>query len=484
MCLNPKTIYTKSKFVDVSSLGSSLSITVNCGKCPECRDAKIKEYFTRIKAQTKACQEAGGFVFWDSLTYSQENVPCFSIGRGLERSNINFSDGYSILTFNADDYRNYFKRLRQNLKRAGFDNKLCYYFVCEYGGITHRPHYHVVYFIYDKHITPRIFDDLVRKSWKLGINDMFRKDGSLKNPIEKVINGDGAIMYVAKYVVKDDEYLKILEEFSKQHNIDSDTYKSLLPFHRQSQGFGIDLIKQENFIYDTGSVIIDTSSGKKEITAPNYIIRKLYFKNVKRVDGSYCWIPTEKGLDYLTNIYSRKIDLGVKRIDDAIELGKKYDFPDLSFHPSDRFKEFMNNRSSRDLSIYQLFYRGRILNVGYSSDDPPTVRQLIQSMYDFKQKDFSKPRNKRYYKSAYIFHKDDDSKHYTSIDGNSHYSVSSFVDKYSIDSSSYNQFYGFDECLDMVYLITYVSSLRNCDEITRINAIKNRIKKLKSRYGW
>lgn len=489
MCLNPRFISSKTKYVDVTQLGSYLGTQIYCGKCAECRKMKVAEYYARIKSLYKDCIAHGGFCYWDCLTYDDASVPVYTIARGLQRSKLMFKDDYSILTFNSDDYRNYMKRLRINIQRAGYDNKLKYYWVCEYGGITHRPHYHIIYFIYDKTLSPEVFDSLIVKSWKYGINDKYNKDGSLKSPQSKVVNGDGAIYYVAKYVVKDDEYLKVIDEFAKTHNLDSDTYKSLMPFHRQSQGFGESIIEQNDvkFLFDTGKMVVDTPDGKVTQSIPTYILRKMFFQNIKQKDGTYRWIPTQKGYDYLVNLFQTKIDRAEKRINDTIALGSALDWKNYPFNPVERFKKLIGARSSRSLARYQLYYKGRVLPLDYDFSNPPNILDVLKHYYEEKQIDYSRVHsNPDIYENLLdlnnIYHLTD-SGNYQSISGNDVYSKNNFLDKFVTDESSYIGFKDFDECIEYLNIISYANSLKTQEKYDEVQSIQKRLRKLKEKYS-
>ena len=131
MCLNPIQIYNRSE--KISFRGQALLYTVPCGKCSECKKQKSNEYTLRSYFEYKDTITKGGFVYFDTLTYNDQYLP----------------KDYGISHFRRADIILFLKELRVYLSRAGYEVKdnIKYFITSEYGGITHRPHYHVLFFI-------------------------------------------------------------------------------------------------------------------------------------------------------------------------------------------------------------------------------------------------------------------------------------------------------------------------------------------------
>lgn len=125
-CVNLQTIYPYSRpkmFQDGDMVNSyapsSIPVEVPCGKCIACLVNKRSDWSFRLEQEWKASRSA----LFVTLTYDQKHCP---------------SDG----SLDKSHVQKYLKRLR---KRDG-TNKIRYYAVGEYGGASHRPHYHLLLF--------------------------------------------------------------------------------------------------------------------------------------------------------------------------------------------------------------------------------------------------------------------------------------------------------------------------------------------------
>lgn len=125
-----------------------------CGRCFECLTRRREEWTNRIALEAEYNPPA---VFL-TLTYSPD-----------------FCDGQL-------HYRDHIVPFLRNFRRDIEPRKLRYCCVGEYGGRTHRPHYHMILF----GLALGEVDDIVIKRWKLGHHDL----GHLEY---------GGAKYVAKY---------------------------------------------------------------------------------------------------------------------------------------------------------------------------------------------------------------------------------------------------------------------------------------------
>ena len=149
-----------------------LYLEVPCGHCDCCKMSKINSLVERCRME---CQCYDSYPWFVTLTYDDEHCP---------------SSGVLV-----DDVQKFFKRLRINLERSGFDYKLRYIVCGEYGKNTHRPHYHAIIFGI-KSFSPQEYErvgDIIYKSWNLGYT-MHR----LVNPED-----DKTFYYTSKYLRKD-----------------------------------------------------------------------------------------------------------------------------------------------------------------------------------------------------------------------------------------------------------------------------------------
>lgn len=163
-----------NSFVVDETTGETFPIylEVPCNHCDVCKERKINAFVQRCKLETLCYDCKPWFV---TLTYDNQHVP---------------SHGVSI-----DEAQRYLKRLRINLVRAGFNKKIRYVLVGEYGKNTHRPHYHaIIWNIGAKtHQEYLSLVDILCKSWNCGFIQ------------HRIINpeNDKAFYYTAKYLKKD-----------------------------------------------------------------------------------------------------------------------------------------------------------------------------------------------------------------------------------------------------------------------------------------
>ena len=489
MCLNPITLPSRNKYVDVSNIGLSIVNTVNCGKCAECLQMKQSEYCLRAEAEYTTTIKQDGFCLWETFTYSNDNVPYYTffgdLGKGLSEAECNelkfrgkLDD--KILCFNPKDYVDFMKRLRKQLLYYGFDPKdgLKYFWVSEYGGITHRPHYHAIFFVTIPDLTPELFEYYLKKSWKQGRLD------ETKSVHEKVLDGVGAINYVSKYTTKDDEFTSVLKGFFGESQIlsmDTKLKNSLFPFHRQSQGFGLGIINQQNyqFMYETGKMQISDKLGYHEVGIPMYIKRKLWYKQVKFEDGSLHWILNEEGKkqakEYGIPNQIEKMADNYKQLVDNANVTFPSDY--LSFNIQDKIRELLGDRSYRDLAVYARLVDGRNYTQGYSekelidfavekdNEDYTFIPELLKKGYDLHH----------FLNLETIYSKEKGG--YRNLNGY-FVSTSSFMNQYSTNFDLFPQYKSFDAIIDLIRLITMIISREKQGRYDHRQAIKNRLKKL------
>lgn len=96
-------------------------ITVNCGQCIGCRLERSRQWAARIMHESKSHEDC----CFITLTYSDKYLP----------------EGQTLV---KKDVQLFIKRLRKSLK----GKKISYFHCGEYGGITQRPHYHLILFGY------------------------------------------------------------------------------------------------------------------------------------------------------------------------------------------------------------------------------------------------------------------------------------------------------------------------------------------------
>lgn len=381
MCLCPITIKSPSKYVSISG-GQLFNVEIPCGECAECRVAKQRDWEFRSYYQCRQTFDRKGYVYFDTLTYSNTCLPhisefCKEIEKGSEED---FS------CFRPADFRHFLVNLRRQLdyyyRKSGFDtSKDFHYFMSsEYGTSetgTHRPHHHILFFIDNDVVSPRDLSLLVSKCWKFGMTDgyQYKDKDHVDAHIYRSDNFDiphllNVCQYVSKYVVKDSVFQKVIDarisfirdRYSnqfKQRKLVNILKSNIGQHHKQSQGYGLYgiYLNDINDIFDTGMMKMpDINNVWKYAPLSGYLKRKLFYKFENRE-----WKPNELGEKYFS-----------KRIDDSIELqAKKMDewINNLSLYVKDSEKaeeiknnvyKLLNGRSWQDYATYLRLYKGRV----------------------------------------------------------------------------------------------------------------------------
>lgn len=147
-------------------------LAVPCGHCEICRHAKVTSLVQRCKLETMMynCKPIFLTLTYDDL-HKKECGVCLR------------------------DVQLFFKRLRINLCRKGYREKIRYVLVSEYGKRTSRPHYHAI--LWNLHasslVSYREIRDIIAKSWSYGFCMLRLVDPS----------NDKGFYYTAKYLSKD-----------------------------------------------------------------------------------------------------------------------------------------------------------------------------------------------------------------------------------------------------------------------------------------
>lgn len=243
MCLESRTIYTKSRYMDRTSF-LHMALTVPCGHCAECLSMKRNQWYLRNYWQCKETIDRKGYIFFDTFTYRNDTLPHLS-DFFPELKDYDFDsivDGEDkYIDFSCFDSRHYalfMRRLRKNLDDAGYDvdgNLKCFY-VSEYGKCeeyrtirgsvrrgTTRPHYHALFYVTIPDLHPLEFARFLYEAWQYGKTDSYDAHGNRQDAyiLEHNVFGQGygrtddvslrrVASYVAKYVTKDAEFTGIV----------------------------------------------------------------------------------------------------------------------------------------------------------------------------------------------------------------------------------------------------------------------------------
>lgn len=194
---------------------------------------------------------AGGAVFFPTLTYDDDHLP--SVFLPDEDDNV-----LKVGCFCSDDIRSMMRKMRVYLQRDGYEYKNIKFIVCsEFGDKKGRPHYHMLLFIPFELKTDYVLD-ILRRSWVNGFVGVPRFGLKLTD-----IRG---VRYAMKYVTKDINFYDVRDvyditgdkpvrtsfSFREYLSVDDDCLKryrkelckGVLPFHRQSLGFGLSFLER------------------------------------------------------------------------------------------------------------------------------------------------------------------------------------------------------------------------------------------------
>lgn len=168
-----------------------------CGHCAGCKLSASSSWANRMEMELPYHKNA----WFLTLTYDNEHVP-WSYNSGL---GVDMGTGEVMvenLTLNYEDMQGFWKRLRRNIdyhKRG--DSKNLMYFQCgEYGGQTHRPHYHAI--VYDLPIKPEELKEYKRKNGAVYYNvDWITKIWGMGHVVIAPAEWK-AMAYTARYTTK------------------------------------------------------------------------------------------------------------------------------------------------------------------------------------------------------------------------------------------------------------------------------------------
>lgn len=253
--VDPATGKKKLKFLGEDVVSSLLYpgkevLQVPCGQCIGCRIARSRQWANRCMLELKYHDSA----YFVTLTYDDFHVPK-SYYPDPETGEAHIS-----LTLCKRDFQLWMKRLRKKFS----DDKIRFFACGEYGGDTHRPHYHAI--VFGLHLT-----DLVKyKAVKEGDSYYtYYNSASVQEtwPSGFVVIGEvtwETCAYVARYVTK-----KLTGE-------QSDFYEkfNLVPeFSDMSRRPGIARQYYDDYkesLYDNEFLNISTPKGGRKFKPPRY----------------------------------------------------------------------------------------------------------------------------------------------------------------------------------------------------------------------
>lgn len=171
-------------------------VEIPCGQCVGCRLEYSRQWANRCMLEL-AYHDSAYFV---TLTYNDSHVPKTLYGdQGT-------GEVRCALTLRKRDVQLFFKRLR----KAFPDCKIRYYLAGEYGGKTHRPHYHAI--IYGLKLDDLVFYKRSDQNYRYFTSQSLQDAWSIYDPANMIFDPIGYVVvgqvtwetcaYTARYIMK------------------------------------------------------------------------------------------------------------------------------------------------------------------------------------------------------------------------------------------------------------------------------------------
>lgn len=168
-----------------------------CGHCAGCKLSASSSWANRMEMELPYHKNA----WFLTLTYDNEHVPwSYNSGLGVDKGTGEVM--VENLTLNYEDMQGFWKRLRRNIDyhKRGNSKDLMYFQCGEYGGQTHRPHYHAI--VYDLPIKPEELKEYKRKNGAVYYNvDWITKIWGMGHVVIAPAEWK-AMAYTARYTTK------------------------------------------------------------------------------------------------------------------------------------------------------------------------------------------------------------------------------------------------------------------------------------------
>lgn len=390
MCTQPLTILNpRQKFSAVH--GGFRNLRVPCGHCPDCDRNKGDSWILRCTAELQDLP-ASGYAIFDTLTYKDDAMP--HVGDLL-------SNGDDRKCFRQSDITQFIDRL----EAAGLQFR--YIVSEEYGGETHRPHYHILLFCLN--YTPEYADYLINLNWRFFNKDIdlsFRESAckqfckyrlavshqpiglgftDLRRVSERILqlpqrgertlckDSSHVVAYVSQYICKDDDFAEQFKDDFKHYykdKVDDEVFRKafnqLRPRVRCSTQFGASLLFQVNMDdVDNSFIVYDSVHQVRAVKTPLYLKNRLYYHYKKvLVDG----VPKVRR-------FLSKLGAQYKAVNELAACSSMSDaFRAFMAHPA--CPEKLRHLDPDLLALYTKVYRDRYLpidSVDYYMSNPTEV---------------------------------------------------------------------------------------------------------------
>lgn len=228
---------------------------VPCGKCSWCRENLARDWSIRCKEHAKYRH-----VYNALLTYDDVHLPYHNDAPSLNYTHV----------------QGFLKRFRYHVEK-NFKTKLSFFCVGEYGGRTHRPHYHLLVFS-DSPLTTRIsygedplhlIQDIIDIVWKYGFADIecFNEVKDKKGKIVKDVSS--LVYYMVAYLVAPsdgreyDKFNRPFRRMSLRPSIGADFLEREIEYINS-------MFKKKQFVYKN-----KCHDGTYTVNLPRYYKRKI-----------------------------------------------------------------------------------------------------------------------------------------------------------------------------------------------------------------
>lgn len=249
---------------------------VPCGKCAFCLTNKRSSWMFRIYHEMRTQLVPGWFL---TLTYDEKHVKRVPDGR---------------LSLRFRDVQLYLKRIR---KDGHYVKYIC---VGEYGGVTHRPHYHML-------LWTDALPSYLQQEWKSS------KDGTPMGIIHFGRITMSSAMYTLKYIIQ-----------PKQRDVDG-IERTRAQF---SKGLGLGYLTNSVYNYHTfdydDPIIFSVIDGRK-VALPRYYKNKIFTKfQMRRCSHAAKWESIRKRRKYMRELIAQGVVNTKKYIQDLrVEQGRR-----------------------------------------------------------------------------------------------------------------------------------------------------------------
>lgn len=252
MCTAPRLVknpYRKLSGKGLNYLHDDLNyLLVPCGVCPECLATKQLGVVQRIEIEASY-----SVVYCLMFSYQNKFLPQLVL-----------PTGEIVRCFRRSDIQNMFHRVRHSGVLPDFK----YFYVSEYGGRKHRPHYHMMIFFPEcqDYISPSfhqlVFDTFL-KEWRINLGsrrvpiyeplliykEKFVGSKFFRNFDVQLLNKSfgqdvRAAFYNSKYCIKPSRFVKslyanVLDAYDGDKDLAYSDLRKCMPFRQFSHGFGL-----------------------------------------------------------------------------------------------------------------------------------------------------------------------------------------------------------------------------------------------------